>query len=91
MNKKELIKAVAASSGLSVVRAHKVTTALLEVVCKQLKSGGNITLLGFGTFTVQKRASRAGFNPATRKPIKIAAKKVIKFKPSGKIDPNKKM
>ncbi|MBK6641364.1 MAG: HU family DNA-binding protein [Bacteroidetes bacterium] len=54
--------------------------AFLNVTAKTLKKGDKVTLVGFGTFSVAKRAARTGRNPQTGKEIKIAAKKVVKFK-----------
>ena len=55
-------------------------TAFLEVTTKALKKGDRVALVGFGSFSVSKRAARKGRNPQTGKEIKIAAKKVVKFK-----------
>ena len=80
MNKAELISAIAAEVGLTKVDAKKSVDAIVAVVTKVLKVGDKVTLVGFGTFAVSKRAARTGINPSTKKPIKIAAKKVAKFK-----------
>ncbi|EPT33434.1 DNA-binding protein HU-beta [Bacteroidetes bacterium oral taxon 272 str. F0290] len=80
MNKAELISAIAAEAGLTKADAKKSVDAIVAVVTKALKTGDKVTLVGFGTFAVSKRAARTGINPSTKKPIKIAAKKVAKFK-----------
>jgi DNA-binding protein HU-beta len=80
MNKTELISAIAAESGLSKVDSKKAIEAFVSAVSGELKKGGRITLVGFGTFSVTTKSARAGVNPKTKQPIKIAAKKVAKFK-----------
>ena len=80
MNRVELIDAMAAKSKLTKADAKSALEAYLTVVCEALKKGDKVSLVGFGTFSVQKKAARMGHNPQTGKPIKIAAKKVVKFK-----------
>ena len=80
MNKAELVNAVAAKSGLSKVDAKKALDAVIKSISEALINGDKVSLVGFGTFSVVKRSARAGINPATKKPIKIPAKKVAKFK-----------
>jgi DNA-binding protein HU-beta len=80
MNKGELIDAIAAESEISKADAKKALDGFINVTSKALKKGDKITLVGFGTFSVTKRAARTGRNPQTGKEIKIAAKKVAKFK-----------
>ncbi len=80
MNKTELVAAVAAKAELTKVDAKKALDATLEVIAGALKKEEKVALLGFGTFSVNKRAARTGINPATKQKIKIAAKKVVKFK-----------
>ena len=79
MNKGDLIDAVAKTT-CSKVEAGKVVDAVLDAIKKALKKGNKVTLIGFGTFSVMKRSARTGRNPQTGKPLKIAAKKVPKFK-----------
>ncbi len=81
MNKSELISAVAEKSGLSKVDAKKALDATLESISQEVKKGGKVVLVGFGTFSVTKRSARKGINPRTKKPINIPAKKTAKFKP----------
>ena len=80
MNKADLISAIAAEAGLSKVDSKKALDAFIVSVSKALKAGDKVALVGFGSFAVAKRSARTGINPATKKPIKIAAKKVVKFK-----------
>ena len=81
MNKTELIDAIAKKANLSKADSKKALEAYLTATADALKKGDRISLIGFGTFSVQKRAARMGHNPRTGKSIKIAAKKVVKFKP----------
>ena len=80
MNKAELIEAIAKETKLSKVDSTKALDAFVNQTSKALKGGHHVALIGFGTFKVAKRAARTGRNPHTGKPIKIAAKKVVKFK-----------
>lgn len=80
MNKTELINAIAEKSGLSKVDSKKALEAFVDSVSDELKSGGKIALVGFGTFSVAEKSARKGINPRTKQPIQIAAKKVVKFK-----------
>ena len=80
MNKTELVAAMAEQAGISNKDAEKALKAFTDVVAGELKKDGKVQLVGFGTFEVAKRAAREGINPATQKPIKIAASKAPKFK-----------
>ena len=80
MNKTELIAKIAETAGLSKVDAKKALDAAVEAVKDALVAGDKVQLVGFGTFSVNKRPAREGINPATKQKIKIAAKKVAKFK-----------
>ncbi len=80
MNKSELIDAIAASADISKAAAGRALDAALEAVKKALKKGDMVTLVGFGTFYVGKRAARTGRNPRTGAAIKIKAAKVPKFR-----------
>ena len=81
MNKTDLINVVAAEATLTKVDARKAVDAVLEAVKMVLKNGGKVSLVGFGTFSVVKKAARKGLNPRTKQAITIPAKKVSKFKP----------
>jgi DNA-binding protein HU-beta len=80
MNKAELIDAIAANAELSKVDAKKALDAFIGATTGALKKGDRVALVGFGSFSVSARAARKGRNPQTGKEIKIAAKKVVKFK-----------
>jgi DNA-binding protein HU-beta len=80
MNKSELVDAIASEAKLTKVDAEKALDAFMNQTTKALKAGHRVALVGFGSFSVAKRAARAGRNPQTGKAIKIAAKKVAKFK-----------
>jgi DNA-binding protein HU-beta len=77
MNKAELIAKIADDAGITKTQANTSLDSFVEAVTKTLKGGGKVTLVGFGTFSVSKRAAR---NPQTGAVIKIKAKKVAKFK-----------
>ena len=80
MNKGELIEAVAKAAGSTKADAGRAIDATLAAITKALKKGDVVTLIGFGTFKVSKRAARVGRNPQTGETIKIKAKKVARFK-----------
>jgi DNA-binding protein HU-beta len=79
MNKQDLIDAIAKASGLSKAAAGRALDATTATVTKTLKKGDSVTLIGFGTFKVSKRAARNGRNPRTGAAIKIAARKAPVF------------
>ena len=79
MNKSELVNAIAKESGLTKADSKKALDAAVAAVSKALKGGDKVTLVGFGTFSVAKRAARQGRNPRTGEVIKIAATKVPAF------------
>ena len=81
MNKSELIDAIADSADISKAAAGRALDATVEAVKKALKKGDMVTLVGFGSFYVGKRAARTGRNPRTGAAIKIKAAKVPKFRP----------
>lgn len=85
MNKSELVKAIAEESGLSQAASKKALEATVEAIAKAIKEGDKVALVGFGTFSVVKRAARNGVNPSTGQKIKIAAKQVAKFKPASNL------
>jgi Bacterial nucleoid DNA-binding protein len=80
MNKTELINAIAEKSGLSKVDSKKALEAFMESVAGEVKGGGKVALVGFGTFSVTQKAARKGINPRTKAVINIPAKKAVKFK-----------
>jgi len=82
MTKAELITKIAEDAGITKVAAVAALDAFMDGVTKTLKKGDKLTLVGFGTFSVSKRAARIGRNPFNGETIKIKAKKVAKFKAS---------
>lgn len=89
MNKAQLIEAVAKDAKLTKAEAKKALEAVIVATSKALGKGDRVALVGFGSFSVSKRAARMGRNPQTGKAIKIAAKKVVKFKAGAEL--NKKV
>lgn len=80
MNKSELIEAIAESADISKAAAGRAIDAVVDSVTNALKSGDQVTLIGFGTFSVKDRAARTGRNPQTGAEIQIAAAKIPSFK-----------
>ena len=80
MNKAELIAKIADDAGITKTQANATVDSFVDAVTKSLKKGDKVTLVGFGTFSVSKRAARNGRNPQTGAVIKIKAKKVAKSK-----------
>lgn len=80
MNKSQLIDAIAAGADISKAKAAQVVDLFTDTVTEALKSGDQVTLVGFGTFLVRAREARSGRNPQTGAEIKIAAAKVPAFK-----------
>lgn len=81
MNKSELIEHIADQSDISKAAAARALSSIQDAVLKCLKKGNTLTLVGFGSFSLGKRAARTGRNPRTGAAIKIKAAKVPKFKP----------
>lgn len=80
MNKTELVAKIAEGAGLSKVDAKKALEATLDAITSAVKKDEKVALIGFGTFSVAKRAARKGINVLTKKAINIPAKKIVKFK-----------
>jgi DNA-binding protein HU-beta len=80
MNKSDLIDGMAEDAGITKAAAKKALESFLGNVEKSLKKGNRVSLVGFGSWSVSRRAAREGRNPQTGKTIKIAAKNVVKFK-----------
>ena len=80
MNKTELVAAMAKETELSKKDVEAVLKSFIDVVTSELKKGGKIQLVGFGTFEISERAARTGRNPQTGKSMKIKASKSPKFK-----------
>jgi DNA-binding protein HU-beta len=79
MNKSQLIEAVASDSGLSKTDSARAIESLVDTVTKTLKKGDEVSITGFGKFSVVKRAARQGVNPRTGERVKIKASKAPKF------------
>ena len=80
MTKVEIIEKMAKAADVSKVAANKALDSFIDSIKKTLKKGNKVTLVGFGTFSVGKRAARKGRNPQTGAAIKIKASKTPKFK-----------
>jgi len=80
MTKDQLVEMMAQKADISKRSAADALDAFVEAVTKTLQKGDKLTLTGFGTFSISKRAARAGVNPKTGAKIKIPAMKVAKFK-----------
>ena len=85
MNKTDLVNAVAEKTGLSKVKAAEAVDGIISVIGDSLKRGDKVSLVGFGTFEVVKRAERKGRNPQTGQEITIPAKNVVRFKAGKKL------
>lgn len=85
VNRNELVDAVAGKAGLQKSAANKAVDAVFESITDALKDGGEVRLVGFGTFSVSARAASEGRNPRTGEKIKIAASKQAKFKPGKRL------
>ncbi len=80
MNKSELIEKMAQSADMTKADAERALNSLISTVTEELANGGDVSLVGFGTFKVNERAARTGRNPQTGETIQIAAAKVPAFK-----------
>jgi DNA-binding protein HU-beta len=80
MNKTELVDQIAKKADIKKAEAERALSALTDSIGTALKKGDKVSLIGFGTFEVSKRAARTGKNPRTGEAIKIPASKVPKFK-----------
>lgn len=85
MNKAELIEAIASKADLTKADAKKALDAFIDATSGTLKKGDRVALVGFGSFSVAKRAARTGRNPKTGEEMQIPAKKVVKFKPGAEL------
>jgi len=81
MNKSDLVEALAARTKLSKAATGDALDALIDIITTAVAKGGDVALIGFGTFSSSKRAARTGRNPQTGAALKIAASTVPKFKP----------
>jgi DNA-binding protein HU-beta len=85
MNKAEMIEAMATDAGITKAEANRALDSFVTNTTKCLKKGDRLSLIGFGSFSVTRRASRKGRNPQTGKEITIKAKNVVKFKPGSEL------
>jgi DNA-binding protein HU-beta len=81
MNKSQLIEKISIGADISKAAAERALNSFIEAVTDEIKTGEQVALVGFGTFSVSDRAARTGRNPQTGATIEIAAAKVPKFKP----------
>ncbi len=80
MNKSDLIESMATNAGISKAAAGKALDGMMKSITGELMTGGRVSLVGFGSFSVSARAARDGRNPQTGATIKIPARNVVKFK-----------
>lgn len=80
MNKKDLIVAAAQKAGISQRETETVLDVILDVITETVQKEEPVMLLGFGSFSVQKRAARVGYNPSTKEKIQIPSKRAVKFR-----------
>ncbi len=85
MTKAQLVELMAAKSGLTKADSSRALEAFQDVVAESLQKGEKITLTGFGSFSISKRAAREGRNPRTGLPVKIAARNSVSFKAGSKL------
>jgi len=85
MTKADIVAKMAESADISKVAAEKALNGFIETLTDELSSGGRVTLVGFGTFSVSDRAAREVMNPQTKQKMKVPATKVAKFKPGAKL------
>lgn len=90
MNKKELIACVAKKTGKSLAEAEVALNGVLDSVVEVVLKGEPITLIGFGSFVIKESKARKGYNPSTKAPIQIPAKRYVRFKPGSKLTLKKK-
>lgn len=82
MNKAQLIEAVALEAGISKVAAKRAVDAVVNATIQTLMEGDKISFAGLGTFSVSQRPERTGRNPRTGAVVKIASKRIVKFRPT---------
>lgn len=80
MNKSELVDAIAAEADVSKAAAGRAVDAMVSAITAALQQGEQVSLVGFGTFSVRERAARTGRNPQTGENIEIRAAKIPAFK-----------
>lgn len=85
MNKKDLIRLTAERCGITRTDTSKVLNVMLDVIIESIEKEEPVRILELGTFTVKKRGARNGYNPATKKEMKIPERKVVRFAPSKRL------
>ena len=85
MNKNDLVAAVADSTGLSKADCTKAVDGVFDAITDSLKAGTEIRLVGFGTFSVSRRAASQGRNPRTGEPMRIKASKSLRMRPAANL------
>jgi DNA-binding protein HU-beta len=90
MNKSDLIGKMATDAGITKTQAQAALNSFISATTSALKSNDKVILVGFGTFSASTRSARTGRNPQTGAEIKIAAKKVVKFKAGAELSENVK-
>ena len=86
MNKSQLVEAIALETGLSKVEARKSVDAFINITLRTLKENDKVSLSGMGVFSVMQRSARVGRNPRTGAQVKIAPKRVIRFRPTIEVE-----
>lgn len=86
MNKTQLVDAIAADANITKIEARKAVDAFVRTATKALSEGDKISLSGFGSFSVVQMSARMGRNPRTGMPVKIAPRRVVKFRPTLDLD-----
>ncbi len=86
MNKTQFVEAVALDANIPKIEARKAVDAMIRITAQALREGERLTLTGLGTFSVLQRSERVGRNPRTGAPVKIAARKSVKFRSSIEIE-----
>lgn len=86
MNKSQLVEAIAVEAGLSKVEARKSVDAFIDIVIRALRENDKVSLSGMGVFSVMQRSARVGRNPRTGAQVKIAPKRVVKFRPTIEVE-----
>lgn len=82
MNKQSLVEWVQGKLGGTKVQAEEVVGGMFDAMVATLKKGGEVSIAGFGIFVIKSRAARTARNPKTGEMVKVAAKKVVKFRPA---------
>lgn len=85
MNKSDFISAVSDKTEVTKTDIDRILTTSIEVITDTLKSGDSVSFNGFGTYKPVTKAARTARNPMTGETVKVAAKTVVKFKPSAKL------